>query len=72
MPSPATHPPPDTRKKPHMDLARLSRTLVMISATLMAACFAVGLFEHEWLLVAISATGLFINVLLWEYINSTD
>ena len=55
-----------------MDLARFSRLLVMFSATLMAACFAVGIFEHEWLLAAISAIGLAVNVLLWDYINSTD
>ena len=55
-----------------MYLTRFSRLLVMISATLMTACLAVGIFEHEWLLAAFSATGLLINVLLWDYINSTD
>lgn len=55
-----------------MDLARFSRLLVVFSATLMAACLAAGIFEHEWLLAAISATGLFIIVLLWDYIISTD
>ena len=75
MPSPAMHnhhPTPDTRKKPHMYLTRFSRLLVLISSTLMTACLAVGIFEHEWLLAAFSATGLLINVLLWDYINSTD
>ena len=54
-----------------MDLARLSRLLVMFSATLMAACFAVGIFEHEWLLITFGLIGLIFNALLWKYIRPT-
>ena len=55
-----------------MELSRLTRLFIMFSTTLMAACFAVGVFEHEWLLIAVGLLGLIVNALLWVYVRPTD
>lgn len=54
-----------------MELDRLTRLLIMFSTTLMAACFAVGIFEHEWLLITVGLIGLIVNGLLWKYVRPT-
>ena len=55
-----------------MDLDRLSRLLIMFSATLMAACFAVGVFEHDWTLIIVGLIGLSVNGIWWKYARPTD